>query len=269
MARTCWLIAISRGKGDVMIAKRVGPKIAVASVLTLAVMCGLLLFWEEVPAWRWAGTDALPIALVAHDGGTDLCPPPGGTIELRGDSLVIARRMGSEPGENAPAYGKVLESRIGGKRRVLLNGRGGATSLDGAGIGAGTPIRADLLILAFGTNDAAPRAFLGKRKPVPVARFEAAIEQQVAAAKSAGSTVALSAPPPTGSAAMNTRIAPYREALERLAVRLDVTLLDPAAAFSSCDARQPLLVRDALHINARGHACIGEWLATEICGPGD
>jgi len=44
-------------------------------------------------------------------------------------------------------------------------------------------------------------------------------------------------------------------------------VLDPADAFTACADSEPLLIRDALHMNAVGHACLGEWLVSQFCPP--
>jgi hypothetical protein len=47
-----------------------------------------------------------------------------------------------------------------------------------------------------------------------------------------------------------------------------VTVFDPALAFAQCPSFQPLLARDALHLNPAGHTCLGRWLADRLCGQG-
>jgi hypothetical protein len=77
--------------------------------------------------------------------------------------------------------------------------------------------------------------------------------------------VILLAPPPAGSKAIATRLAPYREAARDVGREMEVAVLDPADAFADCPSAQPVLVRDALHMNEAGHRCLGNWLARRLC----
>ena len=44
-----------------------------------------------------------------------------------------------------------------------------------------------------------------------------------------------------------------------------VPVMDPADAFAGCGTTEPMLSYDALHMTAAGHACLGEWLASQLC----
>lgn len=236
-------------------------------VLGMVLLLAVVVLWPEIPSWRIGGTASQPMRAVSYDRVTAVCPAAGGLIELRGDSHVTGARMGAPAGQTALPYGLVLERELGAGRRVILNGRGGAIAQDGVALAKNNSARPDLLLIAFGTNDAAPRGWLRSQVPVPLQRFQAALAQQIVSAHAAGTTVALIAPPPTGSTAMNRRLAPYRSAVRELGERQGVAVLDPAEAFGPCHAEEPMLVRDALHLNQGGHECVGKWLAQKLCGP--
>lgn len=230
-----------------------------AGLLALAGLA-LAVFWHEVPAWRIGGTNSLPARSVAFDPDESLCPLDGKIIELRGDSIVVGGRMG--PGD---PYGAVMAQHIGRGVKTALNGRGGATVRDGeAGLRA-AGAKGDIVLLAYGTNDAALRGWIGGKTAVPLPAFRASLARQIGQLRQMGAQIALIAPPPAGSPAMNVRLLPYREAVAAVGREQQVPVFDPADAFGQCQGDEPLLGYDALHPNGRGHACIGRWLAREMC----
>jgi lysophospholipase L1-like esterase len=230
-----------------------------AGLLALAGLA-LAVFWHEIPAWRSGGTNSLPERSVAFDPADGLCPLHGQVIELRGDSIVVGGSMG--PGD---PYGAVMAQQVGREVKAALNGKGGATVRDGeAGLRA-AGAKGAIVLLAYGTNDAALRGWIGGKTAVPLPAFRASLARQIGQLRQAGAQVALIAPPPAGSPAMNARLQPYREAVAAVGREQSVRVFDPADAFSQCSDEEPLLGYDALHPNARGHACIGRWLAQELC----
>lgn len=237
--------------------------LAVALIAISLVGAGL--FWGEVPAWRMGGAQVLPIEAVATKHDRPFCPEAGETIELRGDSHVAGGRMGSVAGLASLPYGRVMEQELGGEFPVLLRGRGGFAAGDGQEAWRNASPRGDVIIIAFGTNDAAPRGWMRNRAAVPLAEFEASLVSQINRETTRGAKVALLAPPPAGSQAINQRLQPYREAVARVGQSNGVAVFDPAEAFDECTASEPLLGYDALHFNASGHRCIGKWLASKIC----
>jgi lysophospholipase L1-like esterase len=220
----------------------------------------LVIWWDEVPAWRWGGTQGQIAQSVAYDPGTKLCPEQGQTIVFRGDSIVVGGRMGAgEP------YGRVAAQRIGRGVTISLDGMGGATTLDGEASLRKSGPKGDLVLLAYGTNDSALRGWIGGKTAVPLKTFRESLARQVSSLRTGGRKLALIAPPPAGSPAMMARLQPYREAVAMVGRAEGVRVFDPADAFAACRHDQPLLGVDALHPNGRGHACIGAWLAREIC----
>lgn len=230
-----------------------------AVIVLLGVIVALA---PEIPHWRISGTRSTPVEAIA---GTDIapgCPRQSARIAIIGDSHVAGSRMG---GAGAP-FGAVLAKTLAGQVEVERYGIGGATAADGARRWQGRDLpEVGLVILAFGTNDAAPRGWLRSKTPVPTSRFKAVMTQMIEGWRAKGHQVALLAPPPGGSAAITRRLAPYRIAVGELGTSLGVAVLDPAEAFAACSAAQPVLTHDALHMNAAGHKCLGEWLAQRLC----
>lgn len=221
-------------------------------------------FHPEIPAWGLRGTTSYPVAPLSQDPGLSLCPRAGETIELRGDSLVAGARMGDRRGAGA-AYGQVLKRELGDGASVVLRGVGGARASDGATAAPALSGAGDIILLAYGTNDAAVRGWIGGKQPVTLAAFRASLTAHVAEARRSGARVGLIAPPPVGSAAMAARLQPFREAVSDVGRRNDIPVFDPARAFAGCRGDEPLLLHDALHLNASGHACLGRWLAQRMC----
>ena len=231
----------------------------IAAALVVAVAVAV---WPEIPRWRLGGTASIPAATVAHQARFPACPGTGATIVIVGDSHVAGSRME----EDGDPFGIVAERALGGHVRLTLFGMGGATAKMGEiAVGRSDAVQADLVILAYGTNDAAPRGWLRDRQPVPLADYKAAMTRQIRAWRRRGAQVAVMAPPPGGSAAINHRLAPYRGAARDIGRAEQVAVLDPAEAFASCAGSEPLLTHDALHMNRAGHQCLGQWLARRLC----
>jgi len=228
-----------------------------------AVLAGLgIALRDEVPHWRSGGSDAVATASVGHMPQPLACPNAGTRIAIIGDSHVAGSRM--EP-DGMPFAG-VLEQALAGRITAMRLGVGGETA-------AGAEQRArsrdlagfDGIMLMLGTNDAAPRGWLRGKQPVPLTAFRASLTRQIAGWRARGLDVVLLAPPPGGSPAIAARLRPYREAVRDVGRASGVAVLDPADAFVSCPADAPLLIRDALHMNAAGHRCLGQWLAQRLC----
>lgn len=219
-----------------------------------------IVFYPEVPNWRSSGTASIQPELVGYGSIPSRCAGDGQTIILRGDSLVL----GDQAKFGLP-YGKVAEAAIGDNIRILLHGEGGATAETGFFKWQRTAPRGAMVIIAYGTNDAATRGWLGGRSSTPLAEFEENLHRHIIDITEAGSEVLLLAPPPVGSAAMSERLRPYRNAVRAVGMATGTPVLDPAEAFASCASREPLLSWDALHLNSAGHQCLGKWLAKRIC----
>lgn len=233
---------------------------SIVSLTVILVTAGLV--FNDLPFWRAGGTLSAHVTSVSYASGASLCPGEGESVELRGDSLVIGSRMGSEKGV---PYGIVTERVLGKERRFVLLGKGGATAADGAALWQARPVESSIVLLAFGTNDAASRGWIGRKRPVPIEDFRSSLENHLQAIKRRGAQPALIAPPPVGSTAMSRRLHPYRLAVGEVGRETGVTVLDPADAFAECRALEPLLSYDALHLNQRGHNCLGKWLASRLC----
>lgn len=243
------------------------PRFARVTLLGgVIVLLGVLLVWrKELPQWEIGGTRTVDVPSVSVPDQRPSCPVTGSTIAILGDSHVAGSRLGPNATPSRNAYPAVLETELQGRVKVVAHGAGGATAIDGENRWKATAMAGDLVVLAFGTNDAAARGMLASRQPTPLAQFNASLARQALFWRQQGREVMLMAPPPPGSRAMAERIVPYREAVAALGTQLGIAILDPADAFARCDAMQPLLTADALHMNVAGHHCLGQWLATQLC----
>lgn len=235
----------------------------VVALAIAAVALGLLaVLRHEVPQWRSGGTESISASSVAVLPLKLACPPNGANIAILGDSHVAGSRM---QGAGA-AFGVAMEEALAGRVQVTSYGIGGETAIGGERRWRGRDLPGtDLVILAYGTNDAAPRGWLRGKTAVLPSDFKAALTRQVAGWRERGKDVVVLAPPPGGSLAIAGRIAPYRQAASDAARALGVAVLDPADAFASCPQAQPVLTYDALHMNGAGHACLGKWLGHQFC----
>lgn len=233
----------------------------VAMLLAVVLLAAIVVGWREIPRWQAGGAQPVPAASVGWGRDRIACPAPGRAIAIYGDSHVKGSR--SEAG--AQPFGKVLEAALGGRVGVALHGVGGDTAEMGERRWQGSRDAAKLVIIGYGTNDAAPRGWLRSKEPVGTARYAASLQRQIDRWHGAGRDVILLAPPPPASTAMMRRIAPYRRAMSDLGQARGIAVLDPADAFASCSEPGPLLGYDGLHMTAAGHECLGTWLAAQIC----
>lgn len=216
----------------------------------------------ELPTWRSGGAVSHTAVMVGFDPPGSLCSVDFDLIELRGDSLVNGSRMG---GKGRP-YGAMLAQQLGGEVEVLLRGHGGATAADGETMWRHLEADGDIVLLAYGTNDAASRGWLTGRRPVPLQQFRESLLRHIRQVRASGAQVGLIAPPPVSAPAAMERLEPYRLEVHKIGRKAGLTVFDPAEAFAGCRQSEPLLTVDGLHLNAAGHACLGRWLARALCG---
>lgn len=227
----------------------------VAAALLLAVVSGILLC-TEVPRWTLAGT-----RMIGHDslsplGQLPIALPSNGPVLVIGDSNSAGGRVGGA----ANAYPAAMASALGIAGRLRVVAVGGARAADMQKRGAAAEPAA-LAIIMLGSNDAAPRGWLDSDKPVPVPQYRKTMTDMARQLAVAGASVLILAPPPTGSIAMERRLAPYRVAARAAADDAKVAFLDPVAAFDGAD-REAMLQFDALHLNAEAQRKLGLWLAS-------
>ncbi|UYV15866.1 SGNH/GDSL hydrolase family protein [Porphyrobacter sp. ULC335] len=219
--------------------------------------------WEEWPQWRIGGAAPLPAASLSRGRERLACPASGSRIAIYGDSHVAGNG-----GDTVP-FGKVMQNTLRLRLTADLRGAGGDTAEMGEQrwLATAQP-EADLVILAYGTNDAAPRGWLGDKEPVPIPRFTNALRRQIDFWQARGTQTVLMAPPPGSSSAMAKRLTPYRKAVATLGEERAIAVLDPAEAFARCTGSGKLLGYDGLHMSAAGHQCLGRWLAEQLCPGG-
>ena len=214
---------------------------------------------DEAPLWRPRGSAAWPMPVLPAHGLQDLALPAGGRVTCLGDSNTRGNRV--TPGK---AWPDLLGARLAGRNGVVNRGRGGATLADARPVAARP---GDLVILGFGSNDAAQRGWLRPgRQPVPLPDFRAGLAGMAAGYHRAGAKVLVLAPPPPGSEAMARRLTPYREAARGAAIGAGAAFADPAQALAGIAVP---LQHDALHLNEAAHAAIAAWLAGLIGRAGD
>jgi len=218
------------------------------------------LVYSEAPRWHPGGS-----LIVPHD---PLPPIDSQVMSLSadvgiaciGDSNTKGASGSLTLGHSAPP--EPFCSILGKALRVpySVHAIGGSTASDGLkhkipGNGSG------LIILSFGTNDAAPRGWLSSRKPTKIADYRKSLEALVAAHSRPGTRVLVLAPFPSGSRAMERRIAPYRQAARQAAMASGASFLDPVSAFPQ---DRPMLATDGLHLSAEAHRLLAAWLAKHI-----
>lgn len=252
-----------RNPWDVTIPDKFWPPAKAVVLAAPAFALGLAIaWWQELPRWRLGGTNNTEALSVTYLPKALVCPDAGTAIAIIGDSHVAGGRTESR----GQPFGAVLEERLAGKVTVERYGIGGETAAGSEKRWRGRDLpKADLVILALGTNDAAPRGWLGRKAPVPVGKFKDSLARQIAGWRARGHEVALMAPPPGGSSAITARLAPYRMVVGELGRAAKVPVFDPVDAFAACPDDQPVLTHDALHMNASGNKCLGEWLANQFC----
>jgi lysophospholipase L1-like esterase len=228
-----------------------------AGALLLLMACGALwALWPEVPRWSGDGARAIghdPLPPLAEQR---LALSRGGGVLCQGDSNVRGKPRVAVP--------FCTEFGLATGLKAELRGHGGDTTAEGAERWRDqgtTP--ADLVILLYGTNDAAPRSWLGGHMPVPPDRYRDALAALAISHREHGALVLVLAPLPAGSPAMERRLQPYRAAARAAAAHSGSLFLDPAPAFAA-PAAQPALRRDGLHLNQRGHRALGQWLARQV-----
>jgi lysophospholipase L1-like esterase len=230
----------------------------VAGLVAAGIAAPAWLLRDEAPRWRPGGSAAWPMARLAPLGNLPLALPAGGRIVCQGDSNTRGNRV--SPGR---AWPDRLAARLGPAHAVSNHGRGGAVVADARPV-AVRP--GDVVILCFGSNDAAPRGWLRPRHPVPPDHFAETLAGLAGAYRVAGASVLVMAPPPPGSEAMARRIAPYRLAASRAAATAGVAFADPVDALAGIAVP---LQHDALHLNEAAHAALAAWLMGLIVPTGD
>jgi lysophospholipase L1-like esterase len=228
--------------------------------LVLALVAG---GWDEWPQWRIGGAAPLPAASLSSGRERLACPASGSRIAIYGDSHVAGNGGATVP------FGRVMQKALRLRLTADLRGAGGDTAEMGEQrwLATAQP-EAVLVILAYGTNDAAPRGWLGGKQPVPIPGFTNALRRQIDFWQARGAQAVLMAPPPGSSSAMAERLAPYRNAVSSLGKESAIAVLDPADAFARCAGSAPLLGYDGLHLSGAGHRCLGTWLAGQLCPGG-
>lgn len=214
----------------------------------------------ELPQWHAGGSRIVEHRSLSPVGDYPITIAHKARLILQGDSNVRAR----PPVDDARALPALLRQRLGSSVEVVVRSFGGDTVLLGARRWPIGTCPGDLVILHYGTNDAASRGWMASRGPVPVPVYQARLAQLARKFTRTGARVLILAPLPAGARAMDRRIAPYRSAARRAAIEASVQFLDPVDAFNPEGIVEAELGYDALHLNASGHERLTGWLAQRI-----
>ncbi|WP_292938498.1 MULTISPECIES: SGNH/GDSL hydrolase family protein [unclassified Novosphingobium] len=231
---------------------------ACAAILFLIAGGTILALRDEVPLWRAGGTDPVRSAPLPALGAYPIALAAGRPIVFLGDSNTAGTRTGGPH----RAYPALLA--VPARAAAIIDNRafGGATvPLVAQGLSPFS--RAQVVVVMLGTNDAAPRRYLGKRHPVALDDFRIRLTTVVRNAMGEGVKVLILAAPPAGSVAMNARIAPYRHAARDVAAQTGVHFHDPAASLDGLKHESAaFLLHDGLHVSDAGQAILARWLDT-------
>lgn len=237
---------------------RASPRLILLSLAIL--LAGSYILIDEVPTWRAGGSDALLHNPLAAVGTFPIRMQKGASVYCMGDSNTRGR-FSHVAGESFP---DVLRQSFGSDLKVFNLGRGGAVVPRARVEEASGALAGDLVVLAFGTNDAAPRGWLSRKKRVPIESYQALLEALANRYREEGAIILILAPMPAGTIAIERRIAPYRNAARQAAINTQSWFLDPVEALTSAQHELPPLQRDGLHLNATGSLEVGRWLAGKL-----
>lgn len=226
----------------------------IAGALLLPAVIASIALRNEIPGWRLGGATAVLHPPLASSGTYPIRLDRQSTIVVLGDSNVSGSRVGSRDA----AFPALLEVPRKDGIDVVNLGRGGATVPERA-MAKSASVPPQLVIIMFGTNDAAPRWFLGRQKVVAPDLYSARLTAIVRSYAGQGAKVLVLAPPPAGSVAMDRRIAPYRLAAREVALQAGVHFADPAEAFAAMQMTADLQY-DGLHLSVAGQERLAQWL---------
>lgn len=226
----------------------------VVGALLLPAVIASIALRNEIPGWRPGGANAVLHPPLASSGTFPIRLDRHGTIVALGDSNVSGSRVGGRD----MAFPNLLEVPRKAGIAIVNLGRGGGTVLQSV-MTTSASAPPQLVIIMFGTNDAAPRWILGRQKAVAPASYSERLAATVQSYAGQGAKVLVLAPPPAGSMAMDRRIAPYRELARSVAVQTGAHFADPAEAFAATRMTADLQY-DGLHLSIAGQHRLARWL---------
>lgn len=226
----------------------------IAGALLLPAAIASIALRNEIPGWRLGGANAVLHPPLASAGTFPIRIDSHGTIVLLGDSNVSGSRVGGRD----VAFPALLDVPRTAGIDVVNLGRGGGTVPDRV-MATSASVPPQLVIIMFGTNDAAPRWILGRQKVVAPDLYAARLTATVRSHAEQGAKVLVLASPPAGSVAMDRRIAPYRLAARNVALQAGAHFADPAEAFAATRMTADLQY-DGLHLSVAGQERLARWL---------
>lgn len=226
-------------------------RVAIIVMSSLALVA--VLQRDELPQWRIGGSRIVLHEPLPHLGDMPVPLTGGAVVEFRGDSNLRVRG-------NHRAFGFPERVQQAADDRIDVR----TVSLGGGGISDALHLplagpKPALVVLMFGSNDAASRRALADRQPVPLAQYRAGMEAEIHRHQARRARVLVLAPLPAGAQAMDRRIQPYRVAARDAASNAGADFLDPMEAFSAC-GDCVLLGYDALHLVPEAHVRLADWI---------
>lgn len=215
---------------------------------------------DELPRWRNGGTNAIYHASLSPVGSFPLELSDRSSIYILGDSNTNGRGKIDQ----RAAYPAILAQHLRGVIEVKALGVGGDTAARGALRWNLKVRKGDLVVIVYGTNDAAPRGWLSLKRPVALPAFRARLSEIALRYRRSQANVLILPAFPTGSKAIERRLAPYRFAARDVAIAVGANFIDPVAAFQSASKQNAPLQKDAIHLTQHGHESIGKFLAENI-----
>jgi lysophospholipase L1-like esterase len=189
--------------------------------------------------------------------------PTGGRVALEGDSVIYgqdetwAGRCAPINGAAQGRSGSPLPDRLSEllEDRIEIENRGfpGDRTIDGLRRWRHIEEVAVVFIM-YGTNDA--MNFGGHSGgTLSLTDYAANLRKLANRRRSADAKVVLMTPPPIGVSKWDVRVSPYRTEAKRVAVELDIPILDTSEA---------LLGADGLHLNERSLEMLAQFVSSHV-----
>lgn len=237
-----------------MSATDVRPKGAAAALLLGGLAVAAWAFRDEIPHWTITGTTAHRERPLGAIGACTRSFHKGWAKIFTGDSNMNGSRLTS-PSAAIPSL-VARQFGIGALIRSVAQGCATVLDLESQLENAGA---VEMVVMMFGTNDAAPRGRLSNKRPLDPQTFEVRMADQIRENREKSTHVLVLAPPPVRAVAMANKIAPYRKAARTAAWAGGAAFFDPAT-LPAFKGDESALQFDALHLNEAGRRTIADWL---------
>lgn len=217
---------------------------AAALCIVPTIVLSAFVFFKEIPNLRLGGVLITERSALPRVGQFPIRIADGTSIKVLGDSNSTGSRVGGQE----YAWPALLQGMLGSFVSIENHAVGGAIvqePLTNCAESVERVAKPALVVIMFGTNDAAPRRWLGSHRVVSPDKFRTRLEALVEACREDEAPVLLLAAPPAGSPAMDWRVQPYRRIAHEVATSKGAFFIDPAEVLSG----EILLKVDGLHLN--------------------